>query len=272
MAKMAVDEAYRNLIAVGGSLAQAAILDNFCWGSSKDSTELAGLVRAAEGAREAATAYGLPFISGKDSFNNTWRTDDGTLHSIPPTLLVSAIGVLEDVRKCVTPGLKAVDNLLYLVGESRAEMRGSLAARIWNDDSSVLPDVNLSQSKSLYKKLLSAMKHGQISSAHDLSEGGLAVAAAEMVFGASMGLEIDLPTKDIEPATFLFSETPSRFLVEVSPENQAAFEQTVGLTFAQRVGRVIKKPDLVFKTGEIETFRVPASELKTIWKTSLKGL
>ncbi|MBV9079893.1 MAG: phosphoribosylformylglycinamidine synthase subunit PurL, partial [Elusimicrobia bacterium] len=272
MAKFAVDEAYRNLIAVAGGLKEAAILDNFCWGDNKNAQDLAGLVRASEGAKEAALAYGLPFISGKDSFHNTWRAADGTLHSIPPTLLISAIGVLEDVRTCVTSGLKGADSLLYLVGETRPELRGSLAAAFWGDDSGKLPFLRLTEARGLYRKLQTAMKHRTVSACHDLSEGGLAVAAAEMAFGSAYGVELELQQKPFDFATQLFSETPSRFLVEVPAVHREAFEQTMGLLLVERVGRTIKKPDFVVKSEGVEAVNVPISALKDLWKNGVKGL
>ncbi len=272
MAKFSVDEAYRNLIAVGGGLKTAAILDNFCWGDQKNAHDLAGLVRAAEGAREAAVAYGLPFISGKDSFHNTWRAPDGRLHSIPPTLLISAIGVIDDVRACVTPGFKAPDNLVYLVGETRAETRASLAASLWGDHSGKLPGIRLSESRTIYKKLQGAMKHRLILACHDISDGGLAVTAAEMAFGSLYGVELELQKKTVDLPTQLFGETPSRLLVEVSPMNKEAFEQAMGLLLVELVGKTSKKHEFGITFDSVLKFREPVPALKDLWKGSLKGL
>jgi phosphoribosylformylglycinamidine synthase len=198
MAKVAVDEAVRNIVAVGGGLTQVAILDNFCWGDSKDPAELAALVRASEGCYEAAMVYQTPFISGKDSFNNTWRSADGTLHSIPCTLLVSAIGILENVRSCITPGLKASGNLIYMLGKSGTSLTGSLAAQLWGNTSGIPQDFSLEEAKSLYKRLQAAMRKNVILSCHDVSDGGVAVAAAEMAFGGTVGAELVLPADPSE--------------------------------------------------------------------------
>ncbi len=272
MAKLAVDEAYRNLIAVGGGLKHAAILDNFCWGDAKNTYDLGGLVRASEGAKEAAIAYQLPFISGKDSFHNTWRSPDGAVHSIPPTLLVSAIGVIDDVRGCVSSNIKGAGNLLYLVGETRGELLGSLAARLWGLKEGKLPTINFGEARVIYKKLQGAMKHKLVLSAHDLSEGGLAVAAAEMAFGGAAGVELQLPGKGWESATFLFSETPSRFLVEVSPDHKLAFEQTMGALFVELIGTTTKKVDFVVKENNLTIVQEPVKKLKDLWKNAIKGL
>ncbi|MFN0116744.1 MAG: AIR synthase-related protein, partial [Elusimicrobiota bacterium] len=270
MAKMSVDEAYRNLIAVGGGIKYAAILDNFCWGDSKNEFELGGLIRASEGAKEAAMIYGLPFISGKDSFNNTWKTSDGTLHSIPPTLLISAMGVLEDVRTCVSSSLKTNGNLIYLVGITRPEMKGSVASQLWGEEGE-LSDFSLQDSKNLYKKFLMALRNRLIISCHDISDGGMAIAALEMAFGSSLGLELNLKS-DIEPSVQLFSETPSRFLVEIAPENKGSFETIMGLAFVTELGKVITKKEFIVRNSQSTLIQQSVLDCKTLWKESLKAL
>ncbi len=272
MAKVAVDEAYRNMIAVGGNLKHAAILDNFCWGDAKNVNDLGGLVRAAEGAKEAALAYGLPFISGKDSFHNTWRSSDGAIHSIPPTLLVSAIGVLDDVRGCVSSGFKGAEHLVYLIGETRTELKGSLYAQMTGNATGGLPTVNFAEAKNLYKKLQAAMKHKLVLACHDLSEGGLGVAAAEMAFGGTVGVELNLPVREWDAAVQLFSESPSRLLVEVDPAHQQAFEQAMGPMFVEQIGRTTKKPQFsVVQNGQV-LFQEQVKALKQIWKKTLETL
>jgi phosphoribosylformylglycinamidine (FGAM) synthase-like enzyme len=268
MAKNAVDEAYRNALAVGGNLLYAAILDNFCWGNPKSPLEIAGLVRAAEGAKEAALVYGLPFISGKDSFNNTWKTADGKLHSIPPTLLISAIGVLEDVRTCVTPGLKEDGALLYVIGDTTDKTAGSIAAKIGALGSNEAPDVDLTNAKALYKKFQTALKHRLIVSSHDISEGGIAVSVSEMAFGSAKGAELKLAPLNLNPAVALFSETPSRFIVEVLPQHQAEFDQIFGRS-ATLIGKVTKAPNLVVKNGETVLFQETIATLKPLWKNGI---
>jgi phosphoribosylformylglycinamidine synthase len=272
MAKVAVDEAYRNLISVGGGLTHAAILDNFCWGDSKNAGDLGGLVRAAEGCLEAALAYELPFISGKDSFNNTWKSPDGYLHSIPPTLLVSAIGVVEDVRQCVTSGLKTQKSLLYLIGDTGTELTGSLVSSLWGEASGKFPDVNFVNAKALYKKLQMAMKYRLVLACHDLSEGGLAVAASEMAFGGEVGVGLDLSGVTQDPVPFLFAETPSRFLVEVEPTRKGEFETIMGGRGVQLIGETVREPVVfVFRNGET-LFKEKVELLKNAWKGTLKGL
>jgi phosphoribosylformylglycinamidine synthase len=272
MAKAAVDEALRNLVAVGGGLSNVAILDNFCWGDSKDSIELAALVRASEGCREAAMAYQVPFISGKDSFNNTWRTPDGVLHSIPCTLLVSAIGIIENIRICVTSGIKSDGHLLYVVGKTGVETKGSLAAALWNDQQGALPDFNVEESKALYKRMQAAMKKNLIQACHDVSEGGIAVSATEMAFGGSNGIELTVPENIEDAAAYLFAETPSRFVVEVDPVNTYEFEQAFDSRTIQLIGKTVKKPTVVIKQGEKTLLQEATASLKKIWKEPLGHL
>lgn len=272
MAKVAVDEAYRNLISVGGGLSTVAILDNFCWGDAKSTLELAGLVRAAEGCKEASINYQLPFISGKDSFNNTWKSTDGTLQSIPPTLLISAIGIIEDIKRCLTSGLKDENTLLYVIGETKNTFKGTLTGSIWNFNAGELPDVNFAESKALYKKLQQTMKHNCILACHDVSEGGIAVTLAEMGFGGDVGISLDLPSTIPNAAFHLFSETPGRFVVEVPQIKQSDFEQTIGLKFAQLIGKTTKKPSFEIKHEGKIIFDESIATLKAIWKSSLKSI
>src|SRR5688572_11921914 len=124
MAANAIDEALRNVVAVGGDPARTAILDNFSWGRPDNPENLGALVLAARACQDAAVAYGTPFISGKDSLNNEFRVGDRTI-IIPHSLLISAISIVEDVRRCVTMDAKEAGNLVYLVGATRDEMGGS---------------------------------------------------------------------------------------------------------------------------------------------------
>ena len=125
MAASAIDEAVRNCVAVGADPARIAILDNFCWGNTDRPETLGSLVRAAMACHDVAVALGIPFISGKDSLNNEFRAAGREPVSIPPTLLISAIGQIDDVRRCVTMDLKEPGNLLYLVGLTKNELGGS---------------------------------------------------------------------------------------------------------------------------------------------------
>src|SRR5437016_10353415 len=142
MATSAIDEAVRNVVAVGADPSRIALLDNFCWGNTDRPEVLGSLVRAAEACRDVALAYGMPFISGKDSLNNEFHAGDRHI-VIPPTLLISAMGIVHDVRRCVTMDLKAPANLLFLIGVTKEEMGGSHFNLVAGQESGEIPVVDL---------------------------------------------------------------------------------------------------------------------------------
>ncbi|MBL0345663.1 phosphoribosylformylglycinamidine synthase subunit PurL [Candidatus Villigracilis affinis] len=240
MAFAVIDEAIRNAVAVGADPERIAILDNFCWGDPKRPETLGSLVEAARGCHDAALLFRTPFISGKDSLNNEYLGTDGQRHAIPPTLLISALGIMDDVTKAVTMDLKEAGNALYLIGDFAPVFGGSHFDTTINES---IPQVS-EITPQVYKKLHNAINAGLIRSAHDLSEGGLAVAAAEMCIGGRLGLDINPPltTRD------LFGETTGCLLVEVSPANIARFEETFQDLPFKKLGQVISDP--VLKIGE----------------------
>jgi phosphoribosylformylglycinamidine synthase len=230
MAWAAVDEALRNVVAVGADPDRVALLDNFCWGSPSLPDRLGGLVRAAQGCHDAALAYRTPFISGKDSLNNEYVDTKGVKRAIPPTLLISSLGIVPDVGQAVTMDLKAAGDYLYVVGETRAELGGSLYYRLHGALGNSVP-APLPDSIETLRALHAAMRQGLARACHDLSEGGLAVAAAEMALAGRLGLDLDLatlPCSGVErDDAALFAESSGRFLVEVAPEDAAAFERAL---------------------------------------------
>ncbi len=242
MAWAVVDEALRNVVCVGADPDRVALLDNFCWGSPALPDRLGGLVRATQGCHDAALTYGTPFISGKDSLNNEFVDASGCQRTIPPTLLISSIGIVPDIGHTITMDLKAAGSLLYLVGETRAEMGGSLYHRLHGGLSGD-PPAPVSDAPLTFRALHRAIVADEVCAVHDLSEGGLAVAAAEMCIAGRLGLELALgPMIKAEAvcddATALFSESSARFLVEVTPESAAGFAATMaGRPFSQ-IGRV----------------------------------
>jgi len=221
MAGCVIDEAIRNCVAVGADPRRIALLDNFCWGNTERPETLGALVLAAEACRDVALAYGTPFISGKDSLNNEY-THEGRSLAIPPTLLISAIGQIDDVRHCVTMDLKEPDNLLLLVGMTRCELGGSLWSHIHQHAGGRVPQVEPALGRQLIEALHSAIGRGLVRSCHDLSEGGLAVAIAEMALAGGLGARValsDVVHEDDANAdlVILFSESPTRFVIEVNP-------------------------------------------------------
>ncbi|MBC8098087.1 MAG: phosphoribosylformylglycinamidine synthase [Armatimonadetes bacterium] len=188
MAWAAVDEALRNLVAVGADPDQVAILDNFCWGNTQLPDRLGALVRCAQGCYDAALAYQTPFISGKDSLNNEYLGDDGQRHAIPGTLLISALGIVPDVAHTVTSDLKTAGNLLYLVGSTRPEFGGS-HYHLLHGIAGGNPPQPVPEALETMRGLHQAIQSGWVQACHDLSEGGLAVALAEMCIGGQLGAD-----------------------------------------------------------------------------------
>src|SRR6202035_4452964 len=152
MAAAAIDEAVRNVVAVGADPARVALLDNFCWGDTDRPEVLGSLVRAAEACRDMALAYNLPFISGKDSLKNEYHAG-GRHIVIPPTLLISALGFVPDVRRCVTMDLKEPCNILYLLGTTKDEMGGSHYNLVRGVDGGDAPRVDVGLAPRLLLKL-----------------------------------------------------------------------------------------------------------------------
>ncbi len=274
MAAAAIDEALRNIVAVGGSLERCALLDNFCWGNCDKPDRLGGLVRAARACYDVAKAYGVPFISGKDSLNNEFATGGDTI-TIPGTLLISAMAVMEDCRKAVSMDLKEAGNQVYLIGSTKNELGGSqyfaLHAAIGNN----VPQVDVELGKKVFAGLTAATSRGLVRAAHDCSEGGLAVAAAEMAFAGGLGMEIDLDaaptTGTLTTAAVLFSESTSRLLVEVAPDNTgdfAALMKASGAPFT-RLGTVTSGERLRLRHGNKTVIDESLADLKAAWQRPL---
>ena len=275
MAWAAVDEAMRNCVAVGADPDQVALLDNFCWGNPNLPDRLAGLVRCARGCYDAAVAHGVPFISGKDSLNNEYADITGERLAIPGTLLISAMGLVPDINRTCTMDLKKPGGLLYVVGQTATELGGSAYYRHQGHVGTSVPGTPV-DSPELMRALHRAIAGGLLRACHDCSEGGLAVAAAEMALAGRLGLSMDLdavPTRGevARHDALAFSESLCRFVVEVSPHDAEAFEACMGLHPLARVGEV-RYDDQILLSGTggplIET-TVDAAE--QAWRGHLAG-
>ncbi len=275
MAASCIDEAVRQIVAVGGDPERIAILDNFCWGNPDKPDRLGSLVRAAQGCYQFAVGYGVPFISGKDSLYNEYTQGKKSL-AIPGTLLISSIGIINDVGKCVSMDFKKSGNLIYIVGETCPEMGGSIYYAIRNILGNDVPQVNAGRGKKIFAALSQAIRKGFVQAAHDCSEGGLGVAIAEMAFAGGFGVtallqKVPYKGKEKRNDFVLFSESNSRFIVEVSPKNQKAFEKLfAGLPLAA-IGRVEETPEFVIYglTGDacVNTY---IDNLKEAWQRPLR--
>jgi phosphoribosylformylglycinamidine synthase len=232
MAIAAIDECVRNLVCVGADPTRIAILDNFCWPSCKDPRNMGALVRACEGCYDAAKAYRTPFISGKDSLNNQFVTEDGRTIQIPPTLLISGFApVAEDVR-AVSMDAKAAGNALVLVGKTTNRLGGSHFAMLAGMTNAEIPAPSLADGPKHAAAVARAIAAGLVASAHDCSEGGLLVAAAEMAFSGALGLSLDIDAMPAESelslAARLFAEDSARYLLEVRTADLAALSKALG--------------------------------------------
>jgi phosphoribosylformylglycinamidine synthase len=241
MALAVIDEAIRNAVAVGADPERIAILDNFCWGDPKRPETMGSLLEACRGCHDGALLFGTPFISGKDSLNNEYLGADGLRHAIPPTLLISAIGIIDDVSKAVTMDLKSPGNILYLVGQT-------VDGGQWTVDGqrSTVPDVPAT-APAAYRALHQAIQQGLVRSCHDLSEGGLSVAAAEMCIGGRLGLEL-LGTLQAEAC---FAETNGCLLAEIAPAAESDFRALFADLPLMKIGAVIADPVLKIAGEEI---------------------
>lgn len=278
MAASAIDEAIRNCVAVGADPKRIALLDNFCWGDCERPETLGSLVCAAIACHDLSLVLETPFISGKDSLNNEFSyIDDAGKRvtiAIPPTLLISALGQVNDVSKCVTMDLKRPGNLLFLVGETKNELGGSHFALVNQVNGGQVPTVDPQVAKSTFARIHAAITSGLVASCHDLSEGGLAVAAAEMAFAGGLGAWIQLdmvsaPADACDTDVLLFSESNTRFLCEVAPENASAFESLLNSCVVARIGQVEANEQLHIVDGERIAIDASIVELKDSWKSPL---
>ncbi|MBI4304017.1 MAG: phosphoribosylformylglycinamidine synthase subunit PurL [Chloroflexi bacterium] len=275
MAASAIDEALRQIVAVGGNLHKVALLDNFCWGNPERPDIMGALVRTAQACYDMAIAYGTPFISGKDSLYNEFQYEGRTI-SVPHTLLISAMGVMEDVRRAVSMDFKKAGDLVYIVGTTYNEMGGSEYLRARGLVGNSVPKVDPKRARELMENLSAATEKGLVRACHDCSEGGIGVALAEMAFAGGLGATTDLKAVPLgEPIDrddfVLFSESNSRFLVEVAPENKEEFEKLLkSITYAA-IGKVTDDERLEIrglKGGKVVD--APLGDLKEAWQKPLR--
>jgi phosphoribosylformylglycinamidine synthase len=242
MALAAIDEAVRNAVAVGAGPEKLAILDNFCWPSVDDEKAMGSLVAACEACRDAALAYGVPFISGKDSLHNQFtNSETGEVIRIPNTLLVSAIGVVDDVRRCVTMDLKRQGNTLYRV-EPAATSLPQLAAA--------------------HRAVAALVRGGKVAACHDVSDGGWLVAAAEMCIASARGLLL-------EPDDRLFFEEPrGQYLVELEGDQELSPADVPAGLRVHRLGTVTHAADLVLHLDDAAA-QASVETLTRAWRGTL---
>jgi phosphoribosylformylglycinamidine synthase len=266
MAGAGIDAAIRGLITLGIPLDKIAILDNFCWCSSDEPERLGQLKLAARGCYDAATTFGTPFISGKDSMFNDFSGFDADNNpvkiSVPPTLLISSIGVHEDVSKAVSMDAKIEGDLVYVIGETTEELGGSEYFTHLGFVGNTVPGLDAVKMKERYGKMTEVIRHDLVASAFPVTLGGLLIALAKVAIAGRLGMDITIPVT-MRPDYFLFSESLGRFVVTVAPDNKRAFEQAFG-NDAHLLGRV--RGSSLRISQETTVLDLPVSELEAAYK------
>jgi phosphoribosylformylglycinamidine synthase subunit PurSL len=256
MAACAIDTAVRNIISVGGSLDHLALMDNFCWCSSNEEERLGQLKAAAQACYDYAVAYGTPYISGKDSMFNDFSGFDKNGQAIkisaPPTLLISSIGVINDVTKAVSLDSKMPGDLVYVLGETKDELGGSEYFDYQKEMGNSVPEVNAEEATKLYEKLTEAIDQRLIASCLSPSLGGIAITLAKKAIAGQLGMKLDFGKAPFRADHILFSESQSRFIVTLNPKHQEEFEKIfANLPFAL-LGEVTSNNKFTIK-GLIDT-------------------
>jgi len=286
MTALAIDEAIRRIIAVGGDMGQIALNDNFCWPSPlpNDSNpdakhKMAQLVRANKALHEYTLEFGTPCVSGKDSMSldGTIPDSSGEMHrvSAPPTLQISAAGKTDDVRRAVTMDVKSPGDIVYVIGETFDELGGSEFHKMHGEVGLNVPEVGVHDNLKIYKALSRATREGMVASAHGCYKGGLGVALAQSSFAGGYGMEIDLDaiSSGLSDEGLLYSESAGRLVVTVSPENRDRFEEIMHGNEYADIGKV--RDDTRFKVYGVDTDLIMdgcCRDLKATWKSPFKDM
>lgn len=288
MSAGAFDEALRQIISVGGVLPNLSaaddifwsVNDNFCVPDSEyhpvsnpdGKLKLAKLVQMCEALYDMATYYHIPLTSGKDSMKNDLKAD-GVKISVPPTILYSFAAKIKDVRRVISSEWKAAGDLIYQLGETYNELGCSEFHRLFDAPGNAIPRVRKEAAKELYIKIIEANAKGWIWSSHDLSDGGLAVALAESCWGGGLGAMIGLDGFNTDQNTLtindlLFSESHSRFIVSIRPEDKAAFEAHFGQR-ATYLGMVTTEKQLHITHRQQSLLCLTNAQMQAAWDNGL---
>ena len=290
MAACALDTAVRNIVASGGTLSHLAILDNFCWCSSDDPKRLAELKDAVKACYDGAVRYGTPFISGKDSMFNDFKGYDEKGNSIeisiPPTLLISAISVMPDIYKVVSPEFKNAGDAIYLLGETNDELGASEYYKMLGALGNDVPKVNLEKNLKTYLALEKAIEKELVASSVSLTSGGLGIALAKACIGGMLGCNVSIknlpggvasvdPVRNREGSqrpsisngidAKLFSESQGRILVSVSSKNKSQFEKIMKDIIYVKLGKVEQNEKVIIADGKNKIVETNAKKLHAVY-------
>ncbi len=264
MAEAVVDEAIRNIVAVGADPDHVALLDNFSWGDPRRPEMLGRLIDAVAGCSAAANAHRSPFVSGKDSLNNEYETADGERRSIPPTLVITAVGVVPNAEQMLTSDAKSAGNILVLVGQTQPDLRGSVLDSVLGVDADGQVPGPDPEAPQRYRSLHRAMRDGLVRSAHDVGDGGLVAAAAEMAMGGRLGITLDLSAVVATDLVIeMFSESSGRLLLEVAPPN---VHEVCSRTGGTAIGHVTNSARLVCNTKDHVVIDLALTDLLHAWR------
>jgi len=278
MAACSIDTAIRNLIVTGCDLSTIALLDNFCWCSPENSEKLYQLKMASKACYDLSLTFGTPFISGKDSmyndFNGYDKKNKKIKISIPPTLLISSVGIIKSYNNLLTIAPQAIEDLVYIIGKTDSEIGGSEFVKIFGFKGGDVPKVYKKTAKVNYNNFSKANQNKLITSAISVGIGGLGVALSKMVIASQKGLKINLSNintidKEIENNHILFSESQSRIIVTVNPSNRIKFESYFKKNQLSLIGKIIKRKKIVCTMRNKEGFKVDISSLNNKYKRGL---
>lgn len=269
MAGCCLDTAVRNLVTVGANPEKIALLDNFCWCSSDEPERLYQLKQTVKGCYDFALAYQTPFISGKDSMFNDFQGYDKNGQqikiSILPTLLISSLGIIEDIYQSISIDFKFPGDLIYILGETKDELGGSEYYALFNKIGTSIPKPDPLKNKKLYQTFYQCVKENLIAGAISISRGGLAIALSKMAMAGKQGVKVflkNLPGKTSRDDFALFSETQGRIIVSVNPKNKKSFEKVMAKVPFSQIGVVTEE----------ERFIIEGKGGKTIVDLKLKSL
>jgi phosphoribosylformylglycinamidine synthase II len=263
MTLAAIDECVRNLVCTGTDPDRIAILDNFCWPSCGKPENLGSLVRAAHACYDGAKAYKTPFVSGKDSLNNQFTTEDGTTIEIPPTLLITGMGIVHDLNTCVTSDAKAPGNTLVLVGTPQGKLTGSHAQQMGFAQANAMPMLDLKVGPATARSVYELIQSGLVRSAHDVSDGGLVCAIAEMLIaGSDANAPIGFAASADLDWAIAYDESPSCYVLEV--EDPDAIRSALGDTPMRVLGMLNDSGRLVW-----EQLNASVEEMTQAWRSPL---
>jgi phosphoribosylformylglycinamidine synthase len=276
----AIDEAVRNAVAAGGDISHMAGVDNFCWCDPVWSEKtpdgrykLAQLVRANQALAHFCQAYGVPCVSGKDSMKNDY-TGGGEKISIPPTVLFTAMSVIPDASEAMTSDFKQAGDVVYMLGLTRPELGGSELADELGLHLDSVPQVDALSARDRYAGVRKAARGKLANACHDCSDGGLAVALAEMCLGGRLGADVDLARVPVSPdcaspLEILYSESHSRFLVGVPSGNVPSFEKLFADQWMAPIGRVSDDGKLTIRQAGSTLLQEDVENLAAAFKATL---